>query len=313
MADHSNGESAAPSSGLLFKPLAAIADPEGQAVPQGLGPVIDAHVHAFPDELFRGIWQWFDRHGWPVRYQLPTDHLLNFLCERGVERLVLLHYAHKPGLAEQLNPYVASLCRRDERFVGTATVFPGEPDSRGILERGFGLGLKAVKLHCHVQCFALDDPAMEPVYDSCVTHGRPLVVHAGREPKSPAYRCDPYELCSAARVEQVLRTYPELKLCVPHLGLDEFSAYQRLLQRYDNLWLDTAMALAKFFDVPSGERLLRLRPERIMYGSDYPNIPYAWDRELKLIAELGLEEPHLRALLADNARAFFGLDESVPA
>ena len=37
---------------------------------------------------------------------------------------------------------------------------PGEPDARGILERGFAMGLRGVKLHCHVQCFAPDDEAL---------------------------------------------------------------------------------------------------------------------------------------------------------
>ncbi len=43
-------------------------DREGEALPSTLPPVVDAHVHLFPDPMFEAIWRWFDRHGWPVRW-----------------------------------------------------------------------------------------------------------------------------------------------------------------------------------------------------------------------------------------------------
>ncbi len=299
---------AGPGAGLLSTPLPALNDPEGERVPAGLPPIIDAHVHLFPDPLFRGIWDWFGRHGWPIRYQRPAREIASFLLDRGVEQVVLLPYAHKPGLARQLNAFVASICEADPRLVGLATVLPGEPEVPAILDEAFGLGLRGVKLHCHVQCFAPDAPSAEPVYQACAAQGLPVVIHAGREPKSPAYHCDPHELCSVERVERVLRNVPELRLCVPHLGFDELEGYEALLTRYDNLWLDTSVALARFLSDAFPTRLLHARPERVLYGSDFPSIPYAWDRELKHIAELDLDEPNLRALLADNARTLFGLE-----
>jgi hypothetical protein len=42
-----------------------------------------------------------------------------------------------------------------------------------------------------------------------------------------------------------------------------------------------------------------------MYGTDFPNLPYSWDRELRAIAERRLGETHVRALLGDVARWFF--------
>jgi len=134
------------------------------------------------------------------------------------------------------------------------------------------------------------------------------VIHAGREPKSPAYRCDPHALCGAERIEQVLRAHPALALCVPHLGFDELDAYGRLLTRFDNLWLDTSVALARFLDDSVPDGLLRVRPDRVMYGSDFPHLPYAWDRELRTVARLELDDDALAALLAGNARTFFQLE-----
>ena len=49
----------------------------------------------------------------------------------------------------------------------------------------------------HVQCFDMNSPDMDLIYEVCSQRGKPLVMHVGREPKSEAYMCDPYELCRA--------------------------------------------------------------------------------------------------------------------
>src|SRR5690606_599365 len=140
-------------------------------------------------------------------------------------------------------------------------------------------------------CFAPDAPELAEIYETCILHDKPLVMHAGREPKSAGYRCDPHALCHVDRTEEVLRSYPKLRLAVPHLGADELDGYARLLERYDNLWLDTTMALAGYFpDTPRAFAMLEARPERMMYGTDFPTLPYAWDRELRRLGARKLPE-----------------------
>ena len=283
----------------------ALDDIEGQRLPRSLPPVIDAHVHLFDDHIFERLWWWFEQYGWPLRYKLKAPAVIDFLLARGVEHIVALHYAHKNGVARSMNRFVARLVADHSQVTGVATVMPGEPDAVQIIEEGFSLGLVGVKLHCHVQCLSPDDPALHEIYDLCAARGMPVIIHAGREPKSPAYRCDPHALCSADRVDYVLRDHPRLRLVVPHLGADEFGAYARLLERHDNLWLDTTMAVAEYFPVAAPWSLLQVRPERILYGTDFPNLPYAWDRELKKLIEHKLPEEQIAAILGGNARAIF--------
>lgn len=293
--------------GFLARPRAGIDDAEGARIDPGLPPVIDMHVHLFPDRLFAAVWRWFDTYGWPIRYKLPARDVVRFLLDRGVRRIVALHYAHKPGIARGLNAFVAAICREEPRVTGLATVMPGEPDARKILDEAFASGLQGVKLHPHVQCFAPDEPRAHEVYAACETHDAPIVIHAGREPASPGYRCDPRALCSADRIERVLRDHPKLRVCVPHLGMDEVRAYEKMLERHDNLWLDTTMALAGFFPGVPETRLLFARPDRVMYGTDFPNVPHAWDRELRAIARLGLSDESLARVLSGTACEFFRL------
>jgi uncharacterized protein len=133
-------------------------------------------------------------------------------------------------------------------------------------------------------------------------------MHVGREPKSPAYLCDPYQICSAEKLERVLRGFPRLKTCVPHLGFDEISVYQRLIEQYDTLSLDTTMMLADFFPLEGPVDLNGFKMDRILYGSDFPNIPYAWDRELKRLKAMGLSWEDLEAILHKSAAHLFSLD-----
>jgi len=279
-------------------------DPDGARVPLDLPPVFDAHVHLFPDRVFAAIWRWFDANAWPIRHKLTSPEVLSFLFSRGVTGAVGLLYAHRPGLARGMNAYMAELARREPRLVGLGTVLPGEPDARAIVEEAHGLGLRGIKLHCHVQCFAPDAQELHEIYEACEARDMVLVIHAGREPASEAYKCDPHALCGAQRIARVLAAYPRLRLCVPHLGLDEFEPYLDLVERHDNLWLDTTMSLADYFPLRPPPRVFA-RPERIMYGTDFPNVPYAWDRELKTIASLGVRPDALEAILGGTARAFF--------
>ncbi|WP_459941275.1 amidohydrolase family protein [Deferrisoma palaeochoriense] len=293
--------------GALARPLPALQDPEGDRVPEGLPPVIDAHVHVFPDRLFAAVRSWFDAHGWPIRYRLTAADAVRFLLDRGVEHLVLLQYAHRPGIARDLNRFLAGLVRGEPRVTGLATVFPGEPGAREILEEAVDLGLRGVKLHAHVQGIPADDAATFEVAAFCAERGVPLVAHFGREPRSPAYPTDPHRTCSAGRTRRLLEAFPGLKLVVPHLGADEFEAHAELLEAFDRLWLDTTMMLAGYFPGLTPPPITRFRADRILFGSDFPNLPYAWDRELRRIRTLGLPPETRERVLHRNAREVFGI------
>ena len=296
--------------GLLKAPLPLLNDPEGDYIPDAAAFVVDAHVHLFPDYLFAPIRQWFENFGWPIRYQLSSEEIIEFLLSHGIDHLVALHYAHKPGIARELNSYMADISRSHPQVTAMATIYPGEDGARAILEQAFQDGLKGLKLHSHVQCFDMDGAPMHEIYETCTVHRKPLIMHVGREPKSPAYPCDPYTLCSAEKLERVLKDYPLLKVCVPHLGADEFDAYQAMLEKYDNLWLDTTMTLAEYLPMNYFPKLAEMRADRIIFGTDFPNLPYAWDREIKRLVHLKLAEETLAGILGRNAVKFYKIDHA---
>ncbi len=284
-------------------------------------PVFDAHTHVFPERLFRAIWRWFDDHGWPIREKLLADEVIAAQRRRGHAGCLLLHYAHKPGMARELNRFVAGLVDGSDGFaVGAGTVCPGEDGAADIVEEAVALGLRAIKLHCHVQGCAVDDDRLDTVYEVAAGANVPVVVHAGREPWSDALPVDPHAVCHISRTEAVLARHPKLTMVVPHLGADEFDAYRRLQLRCERLWLDTTMMVADYFpglyaherDVVGDDvsaawlPFISACPERVLYGSDAPNLPYAWDREVRALAR-HLDDQALQAILSDNAKRLLHL------
>ncbi len=293
---------------MIEGPLAALGDEEGEQVPPGLR-VVDAHVHLFPDRVFEALWDWFDAHAWEVRYRLSAPRVLEFLFERGIEAVVALTYAHKPGISEGLNAFLAEQVAPWPRAVGLGTVLPGEPGTSQIVRAAFEEhGLAGVKLHCHVQCLAADDPAIDPVYAECAAAGKPVLIHAGPSPACPGYRCDPRTLCDAGAVQRVLERHPGLTLVVPHLGADLYAEFEALLDGFPNLWLDTTMALTDFLPIAGPDTgYLARRWDRLLFGTDFPNLPFAWDRELEVVLGTDLTPEQRDAILFGNALRVFGL------
>ena len=92
--------------------------------------------------------------------------------------------------------------------------------------------------------------------------------------------------------------------------MDEYAAYQRMTETYDNLWLDTSVACADFLPTNQVIRFDEMRVDRIMYGSDFPNIPYAWDREIKQIKKAQLSRTSMSKIFRENALQFFNVTDS---
>jgi hypothetical protein len=49
---------------------------------------------------------------------------------------------------------------------------------------------------------------------------------------------------------------------------------------------------------------------RILFGTDFPNLPYAWDREIRRLVELKLPDTALERILAENALEFYSIKKN---
>jgi predicted TIM-barrel fold metal-dependent hydrolase len=97
------------------------------------------------------------------------------------------------------------------------------------------------------------------------------------------------------------------------MGAPDYEAFLRLALDYEWVFLDTTMIFTDFSVslAPFPAAALPLAHElglagKILLGSDFPNIPYPYARQLAGLARLGLGDDWLRAVCWDNPVALFG-------
>jgi hypothetical protein len=100
---------------------------------------------------------------------------------------------------------------------------------------------------------------------------------------------------------------------VAHMGMPEYREFLDICADYENVRLDTTMAFTAFIaetmPFPASE-LPRLRDlgDKILFGSDFPNIPYGYPDALAALTEIdGVDDAWLRKVQYDNAAALFGI------
>jgi len=79
--------------------------------------------------------------------------------------------------------------------------------------------------------------------------------------------------------------------------------YIALTARFPNLFIDTTMAFTST-DLRTAATAADIEAAgaAIVYGSDYPNIPFAYGAESAAIGAIGLQASTVRAILCENAR-----------
>lgn len=265
--------------------------------------IIDAHVHAFPERLFEAIWQWFDTHGWHVEHRLQADEVVAALKQGGVNRFVVLNYAHKAGMSESLNAWTHAFAQKHPEVIPFGAIHPDDADRDALLDRCFkDYGFYGLKFHSHVSGIRPDDPRMFPIYEKMIEHDRPLTLHAGTGPSLNGYSKTTCEVSGAAFVRPVLKRYPDLKLIIPHLGADEIEEFFGLMREFPNLYMDTTMALSGYFPIDIPWDLIEEFAGRVLYGSDFPNLPYEARRELEVIASSPLSDEAKQKILSGTAQ-----------
>ncbi|MEO3972894.1 amidohydrolase family protein [Streptomyces sp. CAU 1734] len=275
----------------------------------GLPGLQDIHTHFMPRRVLDKVWAHFDSARpltgleWPITYRYEEEKRLALLRALGVVRFTAMLYPHRPGMAEWLNDWSAGFAARTPDCLHTATFFPEEGVHRYVRE-AVERGARVFKAHLQVGGYDPGDPLLEPVWGLLAESGVPVVTHCGSGPV-PGRHTGP------GPIGRVLARHPRLRVVVAHMGMPEYTPFLDLAERYPELRLDTTMAFTGF-----GERLapfpraelsrLAALGDRILLGSDFPNIPYPYAHQLHSLEALGLGDDWLRAVCHGNALRLFG-------
>jgi predicted TIM-barrel fold metal-dependent hydrolase len=260
------------------------------------------------------VWAYFDGAGslpkglWPVQYRGTDDERVEYLRSMGVRRFTSLSYAHKPGIAGFLNDWTRDFAERTPDTLWSATFFP-EPEAADYVPKLVDAGVQVFKVHLQVGDFAADDPLLEPVWGTLAESGTPIVIHAGSGP-APGTHTGP------AGVARVLARHPGLGLVIAHMGMPEVAEFMDLAEGYPNVMLDTTMAFVDFWGGPPDPAIVRRLPElqeRVLFGTDFPNIPYDYAHQVDALQRLDLGDGWMRDVLWNNGARLFGTGQEVVA
>jgi uncharacterized protein len=276
----------------------------------GLPGLVDVHVHFLPERVMAAVWRYFDQvqehYGvaWPVTYRGTDAERLAILHALGVRRFPALVYPHRPDMAGSLNLWARDFAARTPGCVASGTFFP-EPSAARYVATALEAGTRIFKVHVQVGGFDPTDDQLAPVWAMLADAATPVVIHCGNGPI-------PGRHTGAGPFATVLRRHPDLTAVIAHCGMPEYAEHIALAERYPHVHLDTTMVGTAFTEalMPLDRRLLpRLAAlrDRVVLGTDFPNIPYAYAEQLAALEEFELGDDWLRAVCWTNGARLLGV------
>ena len=273
--------------------------------------LIDVHVHLLPPRRLAKLMEWmhrlFPQH--PVPVTVTLDDCIADYKKLRVDYLFNLAYPISPDETEGLIDFNGDLRRRHPWIIPWGSLHVENPDKgriveRCIVEQDF-LGLK---FHPFIQRFDPLDPRMFEAYQRLQELGRPVVFHTGFE---ELYRGS----LPVGTMEEVARNFPRMPVVFAHSLFPEFDEAWRILDRYDNVWVEMTNVFGALWDdrYPSGVAVgdtaklldgIATWSDRIMFGSDHPAGIGSLEEIYRTLDVLGLSETVKENLLGETARRF---------
>jgi uncharacterized protein len=257
--------------------------------------LVDAHTHLFPERLAAAIRAFFVQHvsadnfHYPVRWQQARA----VLAASGVTRCWTLPYVQQPNRAPALNRWMAETFAGDGFVEPGATVHPGDNVQAVVEEALDVLGLRLFKLHCSVGDYSLSDARLQPLWKRLSAKPIPVVVHLGHSISGHT------QAAELEALETVAQSWPDVRIILAHCAAPAVEEALALLRRWPNLYADLTPVVFQLAPVRPGS--LAGLEDRILFGSDMPNMVVRVEESLQAIEGLGLTAEQRALVLGANA------------
>ncbi len=228
-------------------------------------PVIDFHIHAFPDDLAeRAVMKILKGDLFGVYSDGTISGLLRNMDRDGVDMAVLQPIVTKQHQLVGTNRWAVSVV--SDRILSFGSIYPHTKDPAADIDFVRSLGLRGLKFHTEYQDFVVDAPEMIEVYRYAASVGLPILFHGGEDLSMPG----PFK-SSPAQYARISESVPELRMIVAHLGgFHQWDDVEEYLAGRENVWLDTSMGFSWY----AHEQFLRILEkhgdDRILFASDSP-------------------------------------------
>ncbi len=275
-------------------------------------------LHCYP-----GTQTWIDSQGpyvealakyWSRGWVAKTeDEVLSEFTDAGVEAcLVALDLETTVATPPCTNDYVHAMWKRHpQRIVqcwGTLDPFKGELAMREARHAMQDLGFVGFHFHPIMQHFAVNDTRFYPLFGLLDELGAAVMIDVGTTGMGagmPGGMGARIRHAHPAAIDDLAADFPNLKIIMAHPGwpwVDEATAVA--LHKGNVFWEMSGWA-PKYFPASLKVDMRARLQDKIMFGSDYPSLPYA--RILKEWAELGYSDAVMEKIFHGNAERVLGL------
>ncbi len=275
-------------------------------------------LHCYP-----GTQTWIDAQGpyvaalakyWSRAWVAKTeDEVVADFAAAGVEAcLVALDLETTVATPPCTNEYVHGMWRRHpERIIqcwGTLDPLKGELAMRQAQKAVRELGFVGFHFHPIMQHFAVNDRRFYPLFELIDELGAAVMIDVGTTGMGaglPGGMGARLRHAHPSAIDELAADFPNLKILMAHPGWPWVDETTAVALHKGNVYWEMSGWAPKHFP-PSLKVDMRARlQDKIMFGSDYPSMPYA--RILKEWQELGYSDAVMEKILHQNAERVLGL------
>ena len=164
--------------------------------------------------------------------------------------------------------------------------------------------------------FAVDDPALTPLFAAITDLGVPVLIDVGTTGMGAGMAGGNGSLIEHARplaVDKLAATFPDLTIIAAHPGWPWVEEMTAVALHKGNVYWELSGWAPKHLPASLKTDIRGRLRDKVMFGSDYPSLPF--DRLLQEWQDLGFSDEIVNKLFHANAERVLGLPvrPSVPA
>ncbi len=269
-------------------------------------PVIDSHVHLYPDAIAKKVTASL---GARFGNEPAFDGSIAGCARRGRECSVALSInlpvATDPRQVAHVNKWAADVNRGREgngrhEVLSLAALHPDTPDMHKAVAEVAASRFAGIKFHPEYQHFRFNDPRMDGCWEEMSSRGLVAYLHAGGERVfEPPYHSTPTE------IRALHRRFPRLRIVAAHLGGFHMWDEAEDVLCGEDVYLDLSHTFGWMDKTQIARMIDKHGPDRILFGSDAP-----WQdagHTLEALLSLDIDDETLKLICCDNAARLFDI------
>lgn len=266
--------------------------------------IVDAHIHMGG----RPRRERFDAEkdsvaGRAYYYSYSGEQVVKAMNQSGVDTVVgfpMGGFSSEYDYRDQNDMIAASMKEYPGRIIGFCRINPnvGEKSACSAIDRYIkDFKMRGIKLHPEIDHFSLEERLLAPIFDKARDYGVPIIFHSGNTQNT-----DPLAIGDLAS------QYPKVPVILGHMGCTTATRQAATAAaRWPNVFLETS-AVSRMSH-PFAPAVLKVGPEKVLYGSDHPYSPFQMEIEKLVkyaIPYTGWTSKELKMILGGNLRRILG-------